>query len=531
MSARPELEPLWEALKDVGHAYSASSEVEEVFESAGRWVRAALGTEYVAARIDLPNAGGRLRVIWADGDASDYVGRKRSARRRTVFGSKSFVLVDLPPSEGRALALLPLISRGASIGVLEVVAPRSAVESRFESLQAVASQVAMVISHMSEQARLRHEVESLEAAANLGRDLVKARSPKAAVRTVVCFISDRFNVPVAAWLPNGHPRELVLSEVRGAGTRKRKELRGELGILRDWRSVSAAERTEVVRRFGEIMRVPDIEVVHAGSALLLAARQTPSPRVSLESIGSLLEEALRHLTMAAQAKRRNQQLDLGIAWTAHEFRGPVLGVKAVLEFLMRGEGGSERSQVMLRRSTRELGQLADLTDGLLRWGVGAERLSRRRVNLMRVVDDAVGSSCLEAGDDRVLVSGPHSAIAWVDPKTLRVAIANLVRNALAYSPPGSPVVVAAHASGDTATICVRDRGPGVPPAEREMIFDPFARGHTGPRSRAGNGLGLFIARRIVEAHGGVIELKAGGGGATFCIRLPRDAGGLQPSGS
>jgi two-component system sensor histidine kinase KdpD len=70
------------------------------------------------------------------------------------------------------------------------------------------------------------------------------------------------------------------------------------------------------------------------------------------------------------------------------------------------------------------------------------------------------------------------------------------------------------------SVCVEDQGPGVPASERELIFDPFARGRVGARTRAGKGLGLFISRRIVEAHGGTLRLLPGAHGGVFCIELP-----------
>ena len=83
------------------------------------------------------------------------------------------------------------------------------------------------------------------------------------------------------------------------------------------------------------------------------------------------------------------------------------------------------------------------------------------------------------------------------------AIANVVRNALAYAPNGSSVTIDVDADDERARVRVRDRGPGVPAAERHLIFDPFARGRLTDETRGGKGLGLFIAKRIVEAHGGV----------------------------
>jgi signal transduction histidine kinase len=76
-------------------------------------------------------------------------------------------------------------------------------------------------------------------------------------------------------------------------------------------------------------------------------------------------------------------------------------------------------------------------------------------------------------------------------------------------------------------VSVGDQGPGIPLAEREIIFDPFVRGGVGSRATGGSGLGLFITRRVVEAHGGQVWVDSGDVGATFHMSLPVDKEELQ----
>jgi signal transduction histidine kinase len=118
-----------------------------------------------------------------------------------------------------------------------------------------------------------------------------------------------------------------------------------------------------------------------------------------------------------------------------------------------------------------------------------------------------------------------------DGPQLRGAIGNVVRNALAYSPSSAPVTVVVEDRGAVVRVRVRDRGRGVPEEERHLIFDPFARGRAGNGVRDGRGLGLFIARRIIEAHGGCIGLRAARPGAEFCIELPTFGKGRASSAS
>jgi two-component system sensor histidine kinase KdpD len=108
-----------------------------------------------------------------------------------------------------------------------------------------------------------------------------------------------------------------------------------------------------------------------------------------------------------------------------------------------------------------------------------------------------------------------------DPGLLERAIANLVENAIRYSPPGEPVRVAASTLHDTVEIRVIDRGPGIRPADREAVFAPFQRRDDYTGNGQGAGLGLAIARGFVEAmHGSITLDDTPGGGLIAAIELP-----------
>ncbi|PCC67667.1 Histidine kinase-, DNA gyrase B-, and HSP90-like ATPase [Nannocystis exedens] len=126
---------------------------------------------------------------------------------------------------------------------------------------------------------------------------------------------------------------------------------------------------------------------------------------------------------------------------------------------------------------------------------------------------------------KVVFSGPDELAAQVDPDALEIAIGS---NAIAYSPPGGAVTLHVHAERQRIAVTVDDQGPGIPVGERERVFAPFvhATAPTADRTqgRAGLGLGLAIARRIVEAHAGTLSVgEAPGGGARFASRLTRSS--------
>jgi signal transduction histidine kinase len=110
--------------------------------------------------------------------------------------------------------------------------------------------------------------------------------------------------------------------------------------------------------------------------------------------------------------------------------------------------------------------------------------------------------------------------AQVDPLRLEQVLANLIDNAIKYSPDGGPIDVTLTAGGDELQIVVTDEGIGVPPEHRERIFDRFYQAH-GERRFGGMGLGLYISRQIVELHGGVLKAEHPREGGTWIVlRLP-----------
>jgi signal transduction histidine kinase len=120
------------------------------------------------------------------------------------------------------------------------------------------------------------------------------------------------------------------------------------------------------------------------------------------------------------------------------------------------------------------------------------------------------------------VTGARDVQISADPELLRIALGNLVRNALGHCRESLPVLVSVSRRNGSASIRIQDRGPGVPVSERDMIFEPGGRGNEW--ATPGHGLGLFIARRIAEAHGGTVRLAGSAQGADFRLELPVAAG-------
>jgi len=208
-----------------------------------------------------------------------------------------------------------------------------------------------------------------------------------------------------------------------------------------------------------------------------------------------------------------------IADAAHELRTPLTAVALQLQVLERVAAGPEREEALTRlkagvqRSTRLVQQLLDLA----RQDDAAVRPATR-VDLAAVAREVVVEQAPHA-EARGIDLGLDASAASVDgdPEGLRVALGNLVDNAIRYTPAGGKVDVRVRTEGDAAIAEVLDTGPGIPPEERERVLDRFHRSAGAPGS--GGGLGLAIVREIATRHGAAIELRDREGGPGLCARV------------
>ncbi|MDX6506248.1 MAG: two-component system, OmpR family, phosphate regulon sensor histidine kinase PhoR, partial [Gaiellaceae bacterium] len=146
----------------------------------------------------------------------------------------------------------------------------------------------------------------------------------------------------------------------------------------------------------------------------------------------------------------------------------------------------------------------------------------RDVDLGQLIRDAVATAQL--GQDEVeLRADVHDLLPEIrgDAERLRQVLTNLIDNAIKYSPAGGAVEVRAYPEDGRVCVDVRDRGPGIAKEDQKLIFEKFGRVTGNAATRPGTGLGLFIARSIAEAHGGVLEVHSTPEqGATFTLELP-----------
>ena len=214
--------------------------------------------------------------------------------------------------------------------------------------------------------------------------------------------------------------------------------------------------------------------------------------------------------------RLTRELQLGLAWTAHELRGPLQAARLWLEHAAasRPDAGEP-----IRRAIGELSRLAEGVDSVLHWSIGDLRMHCRRADLVGLVQEAVDCCVGETGEDRVVLEGSERLVVRADALHLRSAIENLIRNAIRYSTPHTKIRVTVEPRDGQPVVEVENEGDGIAPDDRERIFEPLAHASNG----AGTGLGLFVARRIAERHGGTIRChQPGEGRIAFELRLSKE---------
>jgi signal transduction histidine kinase len=239
--------------------------------------------------------------------------------------------------------------------------------------------------------------------------------------------------------------------------------------------------------------------------------------------GELRDMARQFNEMAAALEaHRNRQLTFYAA-LAHELRTPLSALRLATA-RRRADGAEEDGTLALvRRQVERLERL--VTDFLdtARIEAGQLDVRRREVDLRPIVEHVVSLFGAASQAHRFSVAVPsQELVASCDPGRVEQVLSNLVSNAIKYSPDGGEISVRLEARPGAVAVSVADQGVGIPEAECEAVFEPFRRGRARRDDVPGAGLGLFVSRRIVEAHGGRLRLtSAPGRGSTFEVLLPR----------
>ena len=244
---------------------------------------------------------------------------------------------------------------------------------------------------------------------------------------------------------------------------------------------------------------------------------------------SLQTEIVERRTAEHELREASRRKDEFLAMLSHELRNPLAPIRTALEVIRRIEPANPKftwaSDIMvrqLRQMTRLIEELLDVA----RISQGKIALQRERVDLNAVIAQSVETAqpFIDARHQTLTVTRPAEPV-WLqgDPARLAQIVSNLLHNAAKYSEQGSAIELAAEPQAGGALLRVRDDGIGIDAALLPRIFDLFTQGGRGlDRSQGGLGVGLTLARRLAEMHGGSLDAASAGTGqgSLFTLRLP-----------
>jgi signal transduction histidine kinase len=254
-------------------------------------------------------------------------------------------------------------------------------------------------------------------------------------------------------------------------------------------------------------------------------------RQSINRTAALAREAGRAGALEEQSLLKSRFISVA----SHEMRTPLTGIAGYVELLLADTAPDDPRHAMLETVDRCTRQMVGLVDAMLdasRLEIGQLSISQLEVDLAALTAGVLDEFSATATKHRLMVDIPSGLRVWADPDRLHQILANLVGNAIKYSPSGGDVrVTAREVDGTRTEIEVADQGLGIPAEELEHIFDPYQRASTVAHRRVqGSGLGLYIVRSLVELHGGTVRVESTPSvGSTFVVTLPTRRVG-EPAG-
>ena len=282
---------------------------------------------------------------------------------------------------------------------------------------------------------------------------------------------------------------------------------------------------------------PDRPLADGTRRMAEAVADRAGPALQNAQLWSDLQERMAREQAAQRIK------DDFLSIVSHELRTPltsIQGYSQLLEGRLRGEHhGESKEMAHLRVIRSQVGRMRRLVDDLL----DVSRIDRRGAVSIEPVDfdlaEEVRGAAVRIGrehSDRLIAVVADSSIpVHADRDRIDQVLTNLLENAVKYSPDGGPIRVSAERRGGEVEVRVADTGVGIPADRRENVFERFyqADGDAGRRRFGGLGLGLYISRAIIDAHGGRIwatENTEAESGSVFGFRIPRVAMPLAPAG-
>jgi signal transduction histidine kinase len=268
------------------------------------------------------------------------------------------------------------------------------------------------------------------------------------------------------------------------------------------------------------------EVLASGGTIDAASVDGPH---EMRQLAELLADVSHRLE---ESRRRERALETSrreiVAWVSHDLRSPLATIRAMAEALDDGVVSDAetvaRYHGQLRRDSERLSLLVDDLFELSRINSGTLELDRRPVCLTEVVADAMSAARTHADLKGVRLVDDVDELPRMEVASQEVTrvLHNLLDNAIRHTPAGGDVVVVGRTTDEAATIVVADQCGGIPEPDLSRVFDVAFRSDAArSKDSRGGGLGLAIAKGLVEAHAGSIDVGNEGDGCRFVVRLPR----------
>ncbi|KYF92346.1 hypothetical protein BE17_21240 [Sorangium cellulosum] len=268
---------------------------------------------------------------------------------------------------------------------------------------------------------------------------------------------------------------------------------------------------------------------------MFARERVPLGDGEAQLVHSTLDEAMItaavevERTTSAEIRRDVVLRELFIAVLGHDLRTPLSAVRLATAALLKREDVTAAAARLVQRiaasndrAVRMVEDMLDLTRARCHGGLPVEP---KLVDLRSICRQVVAELELSRPEHTIRLEAQGDGHGMWDPGRMEQLLSNLIGNAVDHSPPEKPVQVELRVQDQAAVLEVSNRGSPIPPELLPVIFDPFRRGdqqHEGPRRSGGLGLGLFIAKTIVDAHGGSIEVTSTPEqGTLFRVVLPR----------
>jgi len=280
-------------------------------------------------------------------------------------------------------------------------------------------------------------------------------------------------------------------------------------------SRAAAEAYDRMRQTGAWRG--EHELRHKNGAVVPTEAQATA--VALPT-GTVYLSVVRDISERRAAERMQQDF---IAMVAHDLKNPLTTLKGNAQLMQRRNSFSERGLATIVAQANRLERLIDDLRDVARLDARVIALDRAPVDLVALVRHRADEAQTLTQSHDIQVQAPETPVSgeW-DADRLEQVMDNLLMNAIKYAPNGGGIRVCVENHGGEASVSIHDRGIGVPPEARERLFERFYRAEGGiAADKKGLGLGLYISKALIEAHGGRIGVEsAPGGGSTFFFTLP-----------